>query len=101
MTVQPSDDPHEVLIREIASELRAHGAYVAEVEATPNQNIVDLHWASLLAGRRLGVRTRVEVQRASSGQGSRLQVTVVCVDRLGQVVTRVSDAARAVTVRRR
>lgn len=101
MTDEPSEDPHEVLIREIASDLRERGAYVAEVEATPNQNIVDLHWASLLAGRRLGVRTRVEVQRARSDHGSRLQVTVVCVDRLGQVVTRVTDAARSVAARRR
>lgn len=101
MTVEPSEDPHELLIEEIATDLRKRGEYVAEVEATPNQRIVDLHWASLLAGRRLGVRTRVDVQRPGSGQGSRLRVTVVCVDRLGQVVTRVSDAAHAVTVRRR
>jgi hypothetical protein len=101
MTVEPSDDPHEVLITKIASDLRERGEYVAEVAATPNQRIVDLHWASLLAGRRLGVRTRVDVQQSGSGQGgSRLRVTVVCVDRLGQVVTHVSEAARAVTARR-
>lgn len=102
MTVEPSDDPHEVLIAKIASDLRARGEYVAEVAATPNQRIVDLHWASLLAGRRLGVRTRVDVQQSGSGQGgTRLRVTVVCVDRLGQVVAQVSDAARAVAARRR
>lgn len=92
-------DPRDDLVSEIADQLREHGEYVAEVDPRPNQRMVDLRWASLKAGRRLGRRTRMHVSRQASPKDPFVRVTVVCVDTFGHVVEAGRAAVRAIVHR--
>jgi hypothetical protein len=85
MAEASSPDPHEDLVNEIAEQLQEHNQYTADLDPSPHQRIIDLRWASLLAGRRLGVRTRMHVTGLASSKDQLVRVTVVCVDALGHV----------------
>lgn len=54
-------DPQWALTLEIASKLWFLGSCTLEVVPSPFQQVVNVHWAALQAGRLLGVRTRVRV----------------------------------------
>ena len=92
----PPGDPGEELVDEIADHLREHGEYVANVDPRPNQRMVDLRWASLKAGRRLGIRTRIHVSKPASLDNPTVRVTVVRADRLSHAVKSAREAIRAV-----
>ena len=95
----PTGDDRDDLVREIAENLREHGAYVADVDPRPNQRLVDLRWASLRAGRRLGLRTRMHVVSGASPREPLVRITVVCVDAFGHVVEASRAAVRAMVHR--
>lgn len=62
----------------IAGELRAHGRYVAELDAAGTQHLVDAQWAAHSAGRAIGARVTVARREERNADGRAvivLQVT--------------------------
>lgn len=54
----------DALVEEIAVALAAAGEHAARIDMLPIQRLVDFKWAAHQAGRRLGMRIRIEVQLA-------------------------------------
>jgi len=68
-----SDD----LVDEIADGLAVSGEYMTRVDLLPTHHVIDFTWAAHQAGRRLGIRVRVDVQYATAAAaGGLAQVRV-------------------------
>ena len=72
-------DPHWDRVVEIASKLRIHGRYVAEIDRTQTQLLVDLQWAAHRAGRLLGGRAKIHTTGAPAPGDRTVTVVVVLV----------------------
>jgi hypothetical protein len=79
-----SSDPQWDLVIEIAANLWVEGKYVLELDPSPTQRFVDLHWAARQAGRVLGGVAKVHTSRPRGPDGRRVIVTVTFVDPTGQ-----------------
>ena len=81
-TTQP-DDPQWDRVIEIAAKLWVDGRYVVELDTSPTQRFVDLHWAARQAGRVLGGVAKVHTSRPRGPEGRHVAVTVTYVDPTG------------------
>jgi hypothetical protein len=64
------------LVAEIAGALAESGEYSAPIDLAPTQRVVDFHWAAHRAGRRLGMKVKVDVQVFEDSSDSRALVRV-------------------------
>jgi hypothetical protein len=76
-------DPQWDLVIEIAARLWVDGTYVVELDPSPAQRFVDLHWAARQAGRVLGGEVRVHTSRPRGPEGRTVVLTVTYVDPTG------------------
>jgi hypothetical protein len=81
-TTEPGDPQWDRVI-EIAAKLWVDGTYAVELETSPAQQYVDLHWAARQAGRVLGGIAQVHTSRPRGPDGRRVVVTVTYVDPTG------------------
>lgn len=65
----------ETLAGRIADQLRRQGYYLAQLSAHEGQALIDLQWAALLAGRRLGHKTRTYASKV--GKRAPGMITVI------------------------
>ena len=72
--------PQWDLTLEIASGLWYDGDYSFVVSPENQQELVDVHWAALQAGRLLGVRSKVRVRGPATSQDPAITVTVTFTD---------------------
>jgi len=91
MASQASNDPHWDRVVEIASKLWIDGEYVVELDPSPTQRFVDLHWAAHQAGRVLGGRARIETSGARGPEDPTVTVTVRYVDPDGKGLQRAEE----------
>ena len=82
-TTQP-DDPQWDRVIEIAAKLWVDGSYVVELDTSPTQGFVDLHWAARQAGRVLGGVAQVHTSRPRGPDGRQVEITVTYVDPTGR-----------------
>lgn len=76
-------DPQWDHVIEIAAKLWVDGRYVVELDPSPTQRFVDLHWAARQAGRVLGGVAKVHTSRPKGPDGRRVVVTVTFEDPTG------------------
>ena len=88
-------DPRWDLTLEIASRLWFYGEYAFQVAPNPQQELVDLHWAALQAGRLLGGRAKVKVARPFFGADPTVTVTITFADPDGRARARAQDGVDA------
>lgn len=67
-----SDD----LVADITDSLATSGRYTTQVDLLPTRQVLDFNWAAHEAGRRLGIRVRVDAMGDGSSEIDRLYVTV-------------------------
>lgn len=78
-----SKDPQWDRVIEIAAKLWVDGEYVVEIDPSPAQRFVDLHWAARQAGRVLGGEVTVHTSRPRGPEGRVVEITVTYVDLTG------------------
>lgn len=88
---ETDDDPQWDLVLEIASKLWYYGEHLFVVNPSPHQQLVDVHWAALQAGRLLGVRAKVTVSEPFSKTDPRVTVTITFEDPTGRVRSRAEE----------
>jgi len=72
--------PQWDLTLDIASGLWYDGEYTFVVSPEKQQELVDIHWAALQAGRLLGARSKVRVRGPATSQDPTITVTVTLHD---------------------
>jgi hypothetical protein len=85
---RPGGDPQWDLAIDIAADLWLYGEYVVEVKPYPVQQVVDIHWAALQAGRVLGAQAKVQVGERSRTTDPLVTVSVTFVDPDGRGLER-------------
>jgi len=91
MGTQGSNDPQWDRVVEIASKLWIDGEYVVELDPSPTQRFVDLHWAALQAGRVLGGRATIQTSGPRGPQDPTVTVTVRYLDPDGRGLQRAEE----------
>jgi hypothetical protein len=84
-------DPQWELTLEIASKLWYYGQYTFDLDPSPQQRLVDVHWAALQAGRLLGVRAKINVSAPSSKTEPTVTVTIAFDDSDGRSRARAQE----------
>jgi hypothetical protein len=93
-------DPLWDLVLVIADQLWSYGEYSVVIDPVPTQQLVDVQWAGLQAGRIIGAPTDVEITRYGSGPAVIVRVTYVDPDGLGLVRAQQRLDALRLSVRR-
>lgn len=65
----------------IAAALETHGSFTMRIDPLPHQRMVDLHWAAHQAGRILGIKVSVLVDRPLTATEPRADPVTVTVRR--------------------
>lgn len=92
--IAPKDHQWDLTL-EIASALWFRGECVLLVDPHPLQQLVDVRWAALQAGRLLGVRAKVEVSEPASARCPIVTATITFDDLDGRGRTRAQAGLEA------